>query len=621
MASWRSLGKARCLRAAIGRAVALSPRVWSLGAQVLQRAVLSSRLVMRSVPAWFAGAMFSTGAAAQAIMPEHASSWSAKEVVSAQRHLVVAAHPRAVAAGMAMLEAGGSAVDAAIAVQMVLNLVEPQSSGLGGGAFLLYHAARTRRLEAYDGRETAPAAARPERFLDAAGKPLAFFDAVVGGRAVGVPGLLAMLELAHRRHGRLPWARLFEPAIALAETGFPISPRLAAAIAKDAHLGREPSTRAYFFHSDGRPRTAGEELRNPAFAAVLRLLAEQGADGFYQGEIARDIVAAVRGHERHPGDLTAADLADYRPKLREPVCGHYRSYRVCGMPPPSSGGIAVLQMLGILEHFPMASVAPNSLFAVHLFSEAGRLAYADRNRYLADPDFVSIPAGLTDRSYLAERARLVQLNTSLGRAEAGWPSGVARLSWGEDALSERPATSHLSIVDRWGNALAMTSTIESGFGARLMVRGFLLNNQLTDFSFSPREKGALVANRVEPGKRPRSSMAPTIVYDRKARIKMITGSPGGSAIINYVAQNLIAVLDWRLDPQAAADLPHVGSRNGPTEIEQGTAAPALLAEKLKALGHELRLSEFNSGVHSIVREGRNWLGGADPRREGSAQGE
>lgn len=573
---------------------------------------------------WASAAMAATlvgfvSASAQQPPPEAASGWTPKQAVHARRFMVAAANPLAVEAGHGILKAGGSAIDAAIAVQMVLNLVEPQSSGIGGGAFLLHHAASGKRLVTYDGRETAPAAARPERFLDAKGMPLKFHDAAVGGRSVGVPGVLAMLELAHRRHGRLPWASLFAPAIEIAERGFAISPRLAGALRRDADLAKEPGTRAYFFHPEGRPRAAGEILKNPEFALVLRRVAKEGARAFYEGEIARDIVAAVRGHARNPGDLSEEDLAAYRPKTRLAVCGKYHRYRVCGMPPPSSGGIAVLQILGLLERFELAQLSPESLLATHLIAEAGRLAFADRNRYVADPDFVPQVKGLTEPGYLLERSRLIALNASMGKALPGIPPAARKLALGEDEAPELPATSHISVVDRQGNAVAMTTSIENGFGSRLMVHGFLLNNQLTDFSFRPSDGGFPVANRVEAGKRPRSSMAPTIVYDPAGRIKMVTGSPGGSAIINYVAKSLIGVLDWRLDAQAAIELPNVGSRNGPTELERGTRATEL-SEKLRALGHEVEITEFNSGLHSIVREGRHWVGGADPRREGRVHG-
>lgn len=551
--------------------------------------------------------------------PEAASGYTEKHAVTAHTFMVAAANPLAVDAGVAMLKRGGSAVDAAIATQLVLNLVEPQSSGIGGGAFMLFHDAAQNRLITYDGRETAPRAATPEMFLGADGKPVAFYDAVVGGRSVGVPGTLRLLETAHRAHGRLPWAQLFEPAIALAEQGFAVSPRLAGAIAREQHLLREPA-RSYFFHADGSPLKAGERLRNPAFAEVLKLVAARGADAFYQGEIARNIVRSVREHPTNPGTMTEEDLARYTVKVREPVCGAYRQFRVCGMGPPSSGGVALLQILGVLERFPVGRWAPDSVDAVHYFSEAGRLAYADRNRYLADPDFVPVPAGLLDRGYLAARSQLIRDDASLGKAEPGTPPAQAAWRFGEAAALERPSTSHISVVDAAGNAVSMTTTIEDGFGSRQMVRGFLLNNELTDFAFAPVVDGQPVANRIEPGKRPRSSMAPTIVYDADGRLRLVIGSPGGSAIINYVAKSVIGVLDWQLDVQQAISLPNVGSRNGPTELEEGSAAAGLQAA-LEKRGHTVKVIEFNSGVQGIERIPDGWRGGADPRREGIAAGD
>jgi gamma-glutamyltranspeptidase/glutathione hydrolase len=569
----------------------------------------------------------STISSAQNQAPELPSGWTPKKPIATRHDMVAAANPLAVAAGHEMLKQGGSAVDAAIAVQMVLNLVEPQSSGIGGGAFMLFHNGRNGLLTAYDGRETAPAAAKPERFLDKDGKPLQFYDAVVGGRSVGVPGTLRMLELAHRQHGRLPWAKLFEPAISLAQNGFAVSPRLNIAIAGEKYLVQDRA-RAYFFGADGAPLAVGQTLRNPAFAATLKRIAAEGADALYKGEIARDIVDTVRSHPTNPGDLTEADLAAYKVKVREPVCGHYRVYNVCGMSPPSSGGITVLQILGILEPYDMKALGPGSLMSAHLFTEAGRLAYADRNQYLADPDFVKPPPGLTDSAYLRERSALIKLDASMGRGKAGTPPApaaskqkVAARRYGTDNALEFPSTSHISIVDSYGNALAMTTTIEDAFGSRLMTRsGFLLNNELTDFSFAPVDDGKQVANRVEAGKRPRSSMAPTIVYDAKGKVYMVAGSPGGSAIINYVAKTLVGVLDWNLDPQAAIDLPNIGSRNGPTELEKNTAAVAL-EPKLKALGHETRVMEHTSGLQAIVRTRAGWIGGADPRREGTVAGD
>ncbi len=537
--------------------------------------------------------------------------------------MVAAANPLAVEAGLRMLRQGGSAVDAAIAAQLVLNLVEPQSSGIGGGAFMLVHDAARRRLVAYDGRETAPAAATPDRFLDPSGKPLAFAAAVVGGRSVGVPGTVALLEQAHRRHGRLPWARLFVPAIELAEHGFAVSPRLNALIAAEAGFA-QARARDYFLDADGRPRAVGATLSNPAFAATLRKIAAGGADAFYRGEIARDIVDTANSFIANPGDLTLADLASYRAKTRAPVCAPYRAWRVCGMPLPSSGGPTLLQMLGILERFDLKAMGPASLWSVHFISEAGRLAYADRDAYMADPDFDPPPRGLLDRAYLARRAQAIAPNASLGRASPGDPPTPAagrKVAYGQHAALEFPSTSHLSIVDRYGNAVAMTTTIEAAFGSRLMTAGgFLLNNELTDFSFAPVENGKPVANRVEPGKRPRSAMAPTIVYDRTGHVFMVAGSPGGSAIINYVAKAVIGVLDWGLDPQAAVALPNFGSRNGPTELERDTAVAAL-APRLALLGHVTEVTEQTSGIQAIVRTKRGWVGGADPRREGTVAGD
>ncbi|MBK8740182.1 MAG: gamma-glutamyltransferase [Betaproteobacteria bacterium] len=563
-------------------------------------------------------------AGAQPAAPEGPSGWAPKQPVSGRRAMIATANPLATDAGFRILAQGGSAVDAAVAAQLVLNLVEPQSSGIGGGAFIVHHQGRTGKLAAYDGRETAPAAATPERFLGKDGKPLTFADAVVGGRSVGVPGTLRVLELAHAKHGRLPWASLFAPAIELAERGFPLSARLHGALGNEKALVRDAAARAYFYQGDGKPHPVGHLLRNPEFAATLRQIATGGADAFYRGDIARDIVAKVRAHPVNPGDMTEADLAGYQAKERAPVCGPYRAYKVCGMPLPSSGGMTVLQMLGMLERFDLSRLEPGSLFAAHLFAEAGALAYADRGRYMADPDFVPPPPGLLDGDYLHARAWLIRPGQALGRAQPGDPQTAPRqrkVAWADDASLEFPSTSHLSIVDRYGNALAMTTTIEDIFGSRQMVRGFLLNNELTDFSFAPSEGGKPVANRVEAGKRPRSSMAPTIVFDRAGRVHAVLGSPGGSAIINYVAKALVGMLDWKLDPQRAIDLPNMGSRNfGYVELEKDTAAAAL-EPKLRALGHDVRVISHTSGLQAIARTARGWTGGADPRREGTVRGD
>lgn len=549
--------------------------------------------------------------------PEPASGRSEKPLAHAQRHMVAAAHPLAVEAGLQMLDAGGSAVDAMIAVQLVLNLVEPHASGLGGGAYLLHYAAAGRMVRAYDGRETAPAAVTADLFMRD-GKAMTFRDAVAGGRSVGTPGVVRLLEIAHRKHGRLAWARLFQPAIDLAENGFPLSSRLHTLLRRDRAIAGEAAARAYFLNAEGTPKAAGTLLRNPEFAQTLRALATGGADAFYRGDIARAIVGAVRSHPINPGLLSEADLAEYQVREVDALCSPYRVYRVCGMPPSSSGGIAVLQMLGLLSHRDMSAVAPESTQAVHLLAEAGRLAYADRSRWVADDRFVDVPVrGLLDPAYLAARARLIQPH-SMGKAAAGTPPG-ARLAYADDAVDEVAGTSHIAIVDGDGNAASMTTTIENFFGSRVMVRGFLLNNQLTDFNFTAQDSDRPAVNAVAPGKRPRSSMAPTLVFRDNGDLHLVLGSPGGSRIINYVAKTLIATLDWGLDIQAAIALPNTGSRNGPTEIERGTAAEEQAAP-LRAMGHDVEITDMTSGLHGIMRVGNGWQGGADPRREGIARG-
>jgi gamma-glutamyltranspeptidase/glutathione hydrolase len=566
--------------------------------------------------------------------PEAASGWTDKPGWAAQRRMVAAANPLATDAGYQVLQAGGSAVDAAIAVQMVLTLVEPQSSGIGGGLFLVHHDGR--QVQTYDGRETAPAAAAPDLFMKD-GKPMGFMAGVVGGRSVGAPGTLRALELAHRQHGKLPWKMLFEPAIALAEQGFVISPRLATLLREDnaKSLRDDPAAAAYFFETDGTPRRAGTRLRNPELAAVLRVVAERGPVAFHEGPIAQAIVAKVRNHPGNPGALSLADLSGYRAKERAPLCFEYRAWTLCGMGPPSSGPLAIGQMLGMLAARDLAALKPVPASfgpephpdAVHLISEAGRLAYADRARFVADPDFVALPGGnanaLLSPEYLRQRGALIG-ERSMGRATAGVPVAPA-VSRADDRSAELPSTSHVSVTDGWGNTLSMTTTIENVFGAQIMVRGFLLNNELTDFSFAPSDNGAPIANRVEPGKRPRSSMSPLLVFERASgQLVMSVGSPGGSAIINYVAKVVVGTLDWGLDVQQAIALPNFGSRNGPTELEQGRASPALVSA-LEARGHDVRVIHQTSGLQGIqrvVREGRvSWFGGADPRREGIVLGD
>ncbi len=547
--------------------------------------------------------------------PETATGVARKPPVFAKRFMAVTAHPEATRAAYDVLKSGGSAADAAVAAQLVLGLVEPQSSGLGGGAFLLYWDNKAKRLYAYDGRETAPAGAKPDVFLKD-GKPMPFLDAVRSGHSVGVPGAPALLEHVHKRHGRQDWASLLKPAQRLAEQGFRVTPRLHQLVAGTPALKLRAETRAYFFGADEAPVAAGAELKNPDYAATLARLAG-GTAPFYRGPLAEAIVARVRAEG---GTLATADLAAYKVEEREPLCGLYIGLRVCSMGPPSSGGIAVLQILAILERFPSETVNAEDERAAHLFVEAARLAFADRNLYVADPAFVRVPTkGLVDRDYLAARARVVDIRRAAEKVEAGVPpENKGEFAPGDGA--ESPGTSHLSIVDGEGNAVSFTTTIENGFGAQMMVGGFLINNQLTDFSFVPAIDGKPVANRVEPGKRPRSSMAPVMVFDKEGRLLLVVGSPGGARIIAYVARTLTRVLDGGMDIAAAVAAPHVATTGAVAELEQGTDAEAL-AERLARLGHKVAVRELNSGLHGIQITQDTLIGGADPRREGAAMGD
>ncbi|GJI98724.1 gamma-glutamyltranspeptidase [Duganella caerulea] len=563
------------------------------------------------------------------VAPEIATGYAEKAGKPAQKFMMAAANPLATQAGYQMLKQGGAAIDAAIATQLVLTLVEPQSSGIGGGSFLLYSDGK--RVQSYDGRETAPATADEHLFQDKDGKPVSREIGVIGGRSVGAPGVLRMLELAHKEHGKLPWKALFAPAIKLAEDGFNVSPRLNALLSWDRYLARDPVAKAYFFGEDGKPRPVGYLLKNPELARTLREIADGGADAFYKGRIARDIAAKVASHPTNPGKLTAADIAGYQAKERTPVCSDYKAWTVCGAPPPSSGGIAIAQMLGILEVKDISPYKPvNGMLTaegIHLFSEAGRLAYADRNRYVADTDFVPLPgkgvAALLDKGYLKQRASLIG-EKSMVHANYGTPATM-QVAWGADTAIDKPSTSHLVAVDAYGGGLSMTTSVEDAFGARQMVDGFMLNNQLTDFSFDSQDENGPIANRVQAGKRPRSAMSPTLVFDKGThKLVLATGSPGGSAIINYVAKVLVGTLDWQLDVQQAISLPNIGSRNGPTELEAGRVAPAVV-EQLKARGHQVREFELNSGLQGIQRRTvggkEQWFGGADPRREGVVLGD
>ncbi|MBK9029518.1 MAG: gamma-glutamyltransferase [Propionivibrio sp.] len=562
--------------------------------------------------------------------PEAVTDSVAQSAWHGRKFAVAAANPLASAAGLEILQAGGSAVDAAIAVQMVLTLVEPQSSGIGGGAFLLHYDGN--EVVALDGRETAPAAVNETLFIKADGKPMAFHEAVVGGRAVGVPGTVKMLEMAHAAYGKLRWARLFEPAIKLAEAGFPVSPRLHLLLKADPHLREDPQAAAYFYQPDGEPHAVGTLLRNVALAKVLRRIAAEGSRALYEGEIAQAVVDRVRNHPANPGQLSMADMAAYKAKRRSALCTNYapegapqiRSYRICGFPPPSSGAIAIDQILGILNDTEARDLRFENPLWMHYYTEASRLAFADRARYVADPDFVAAPAGgwqsLISPKYLAERARLIGPQR-MKVAEPGIPT-AENTSYSPMPEQVEHGTSHISVVDAWGNALAMTSSIEDAFGARQMVRGFLLNNELTDFSFNPTDSsGNPIANRVEPGKRPRSSMSPTLVFDNDSGALVLSGgSPGGAMIIHYTAKLLYATLNWGLTPQQAANLPNFGALTGPTLLEEQRFTPEFV-EALRSRGHQVKELGLSSGVQAIMKVQDGYTGGADPRREGRVMGE
>ncbi|HEY0956745.1 MAG TPA: gamma-glutamyltransferase family protein [Roseateles sp.] len=572
-------------------------------------------------------------APAQALdQPEAATTRTAKAAgltAPAQRFAVTAANPLAAQAGLEVLRAGGSAMDAAIAVQLVLGLVEPQSSGIAGGAFLLHWDGR--EVQALDGRETAPAAATPALFLKPDGKPMAMRDAVLSGLSTGTPGVLAMLAEGHRRHGQLPWARLFEPAIQLAERGFAISPRLFELASNESALRSDPQAGPYFFDASGQPKAVGTVLRNPAYAAVLRGIARQGAKGFYEGPVAEDIVRRVKGHAR-PGLLSTADLAGYRPVVRPPLCNDWRAYRICGFGPPTSGHLTLMQILGLLDTQP-AALAARGITSdwMHAYAESAKLAFADRAQFIGDPAFVTAPGGdwlsLLAPAYLKDRGALIG-ERAMARAAAGEP-GPTRLAWAAQAEQLERGTSQISVVDAQGRAVSMTTSVESAFGNRVMsdggtglAGGFMLNNQLTDFSLaSTGADGQPVANRVEAGKRPRSSMAPTLVFDRDGQLLMVAGSPGGPVIIHYVAKVITGTLAWGLPVQQAVDLPNFGHFNsGSLIVERG----ALTAEQLAALrgrGHAVVETDLTSGLQVLMRVNQGWAGGADPRREGVVLGD
>ena len=553
------------------------------------------------------------------LAPESATGISKNASVISEGALVVTAHPLATAAGQQILRNGGTAADAAVAIQAMLTLVEPQSSGIGGGAFMLYWDQQHKQLHAYDGRETAPALAG-EKLFYRDGKPMKWHDAMVGGRSVGTPGVLKMLELSHSRHGNQSWKSLFSSAIQQSKEGFTVGPRLHQLIASNINPGlkRYPEALNYFFTGEGEPLPIGFNRTNPELAQSLTLIAEKGASAFYQGPLARKITEKVQQISDNPGLLSMNDMAAYAAKERSPICLPYLSYKVCGFPPPTSGGVTVLQILKLLENQPLADMPPNSLEFNHLFTQASRLAFADRGRYLADADFVDVPVNeLLSQPYLDQRAQLISAEQDMGKAAAGKPEKI-NLSRADDKSPERPSTSHFVVRDQWGNAVSMTTSIEMAFGSTVMAGGFLLNNQLTDFSFVAEKDGQLVANRVQPGKRPRSSMSPFMVFDKNGELYAAIGSPGGSRIINYVAQSLLVMLNTDMPLQEVVSLPHVSNRNSLTELEQGTPAEQL-QEQMEKLGHKIKVRDLNSGLHGFRRlsDGR-WESGVDNRREGEA---
>lgn len=566
--------------------------------------------------------------------PEIASGLQARSGWTYSKQAVAAANPLAAEVGQSILAAGGNALDAAIAVQLVLNLVEPQSSGIGGGAFLLSW--QNGELIAWDGRETAPAAVTPDLFLDEQGQALPFMTAVTSGKSVGVPGLLKMLEAAHKTQGQLPWAELFKPAIKLAEEGFAISPRLHLLLDKDPALRNNPAARAYYYQPDGSALPVGHQLKNPAMAAILKQVAEEGADAFYNGAIAENIVAAVNETSRLSGKMNTADLANYQPLAREALCGGWQNYRVCGFPPPSSGQLAIMQVLGMLEQLESsASTSQETFYTVeglHQYLAASNLAFADRALYVADPEFVEAPANnwlsLMNPDYLLERTKDIG-DSYQGPAKAGQPKEF-KSSYALQPEQPEYGTSHISVIDADGNGIAMTSSIEQAFGSRILVDGgtglaggFFLNNQLTDFAFQPKNKqGKLVANRVEAGKRPRSSMSPTLVFSAPAdELVASLGSPGGAAIIHFTAKTLLASLGWQLAPQEAIELPNLATFNSGINLLEPQGFSAAMQEGLEKRGYSLQERDLTSGIQMLLVTPQGILGGADQRREGWVAGE
>ncbi|MBL8630210.1 MAG: gamma-glutamyltransferase [Rhodospirillaceae bacterium] len=550
------------------------------------------------------------------VAPEAATGRTAKDGKLAKSFMVVAANPIATNAGVEILKKGGNAIDAAVAVQLALNQVEPQSSGIGGGSFIVFWDAKAKKLTTYDGRETAPSKATERRFLRPDGKSMSRDEAIIGGHSIGVPGTVRVLDMAHKAHGKLAWAKLFDPAINIAENGYAVSPRLNGLLTEEQAMRSIAPGSTLYYTADGTPKSVGTIIKNPAYAKTLKSLAKKGADEFYTGALAKEIVKAATS-ARSPSDITLADLKNYKAIERAPICMMYRDRNICGMGPPTSGGIGVMQTLGLLERFDLAALGPKSVQAHHLIIDTGRLVFADRAVYIADPDFVQIPTqDLISKDYLRTRGERLSLDKRIEKADAGQLS--RKYAYVPAASPEQISTSHFSIIDAEGNAVAMTTSIEAGFGSRVMVGGFLLNNTLTDFSYSDIANGNTVANAVGPNKRPRSSMSPTVVFDKDGNVEIVVGSPGGPAIVGFVTQTLIGLIDWGLTPQQAVSLPHVivGGQSAMIEPE---LAP--MKDALTAMGHQIRIGEFPSGIHAIRVTKDGLLGGADPRREGSVGGE
>ena len=556
--------------------------------------------------------------------PEAATGHYKKAKTVASHYMAVTANPYASKAAAVILKQGGSAVDAAIAAQLVLGLVEPQSSGIGGGGFMLYFEAKARKLMAYDGRETAPLKVNPYYFLEKSGKPKDFFDAVVGAYSVGTPGLLKMLFDAHLEHGKLAFKGLLRPAIELAEKGFKIGHRLHGLIKMDqVRIKTQPVLASYLLDQNGNPKKVGDTLKNQAYADTLKVIQQKGVEAFYQGEIAKRMVTAVQNHPTKPGLLSLADLASYRSKVRNVLCQPYKSYKICGMPPPSSGGITIAMALGMLEGLNLEKLGPKDPQAWFLIGEASRLAFADRGTYLGDPDFFPVPMrGLLDATYLKARAQTIKLDPPgvIQKVDPGKPTYTFGTLPLPTKAIELPSTTHLSIVDRKGNVVSMTSSVENVFGSRVMVDGYILNNQLTDFSFKPVVNEIPAANRIAPGKRPLSSMSPTIVLNEKGEFYLAIGSPGGSRIIGYVLKALISHLDWGLEVQESIRNPNLLNRFGTFELESGGWAEKL-EKPLQKLGYKTKVRDLNSGQHAIIKKNGTYVGAADWRREGLAIGE